>query len=128
MNGVNVHKSLYAVFAKQSCEQSSICHHLSRLLSARKECHAYLPDYGLRDVLFVFRHFPESLHGYLNDIQNTIEQYEPRLKNIKVSCANCLTAYGILQLTIKADFGMQSLNFNANVNCFERINVDFITP
>jgi type VI secretion system lysozyme-like protein len=62
---------------------------LSRLLNTRRHRDPYLRqanvlDYGLPDWTPVGRHNAEEQARLLRIIQSTIQQYEPRLKNVRV--------------------------------------------
>lgn len=69
--------------------QESVCAELSRLLNTRRHREPYLRqanvlDYGLPDWSSVSRHNTEEQGRLLRIIQSTIQQYEPRLKNVRV--------------------------------------------
>ena len=69
--------------------EESVLAELSRLLNTRRPREPYLPqanvlDYGLPDWSTVGRHNAEEQARLLRTIQNTVQQYEPRLKNIRV--------------------------------------------
>ena len=69
--------------------QESVLAELSRLLNTRRHTQPYLGqtnvlDYGLPDWSEVGRHNAEEQRRLLRTIQSTIQQYEPRLKNVIV--------------------------------------------
>jgi type VI secretion system lysozyme-like protein len=69
--------------------QESVIAELSRLLNTRRQREPYLRqtnvlDYGLPDWTAVGRHNAEEQARLLRIIQSTIQQYEPRLKNVRV--------------------------------------------
>ena len=69
--------------------EESVLAELSRLLNTRRNTQPYLRqtnvlDYGLPDWSTVGRHNAEEQRRLLRTIQSTIQQYEPRLKNIRV--------------------------------------------
>jgi type VI secretion system lysozyme-related protein len=69
--------------------QESVRAELSRLLNTRRHREPYLQqanvlDYGLPDWSTVGRHNAEEQARLLRIIQSTIQQYEPRLKSVRV--------------------------------------------
>ena len=69
--------------------RESVLAELSRLLNTRRHRQPYLPqanvlDYGLPDWSAVGSHNAEQQARLLRMIQSTIQQYEPRLKNVRV--------------------------------------------
>jgi len=64
---------------------NSVRHHLGRLLNARHGMCEALPDYGLpalTDLVVGSRNYIEAVQ---DAIRTTIEQYEPRLRRVRVS-------------------------------------------
>jgi type VI secretion system protein len=57
----------------------SVIDHLTRLLNTRRGSIHHLPDYGLPDISGVYRNMPESVQELEYAMQETIEEYEPRL-------------------------------------------------
>jgi type VI secretion system protein len=124
MNGPNVHKSLTSVFKNQSSVYDEICQHLTYLLNARQGCLVALPDYGLPELLSMFRYLPEGLYNFLKIIKQNIEQYEPRLKNVRVELSSEFSVNEVLQLNIQAeDVDHQALLFQATVSQLNGIAV-----
>ena len=75
--------------------QESVIAELSRLLNTRRHREPYLRqtnvlDYGLPDWTPVGRHNAEEQARLLRIIQSTIQQYEPRLKNVRVEAVQNL--------------------------------------
>jgi len=62
----------------------SVIVHLNRMMNSRHGCTPIQADYGIPDLNeFVFS-FPESLGAMRQAVQKAIEQYEPRLKAVRV--------------------------------------------
>jgi type VI secretion system protein len=55
------------------------------MLNTRQGHTLTLPEYGMPDITS-FRHaLPEAVSAMENDIKNSIDKYEPRLRNVSVS-------------------------------------------
>ncbi len=63
----------------------SIMDHLNRLFNTREGTVPHLPDYGLPDISEVYRKMPHGIEDLQQAIKRSLERYEPRLKNIRVS-------------------------------------------
>jgi type VI secretion system protein len=62
----------------------SVIVHLNRLMNSRHGCTPIQADYGIPDLNeFVFS-FPDSLGAMRKAVQKAIEQYEPRLKAVRI--------------------------------------------
>ena len=124
MNGLSVHNALYAVFNRQAVAHSDICQHLMYLLNARQGCLVATPDYGLPDLAAIFRCLPHGLHDFLTTVKETIELFEPRLRNVRVGVAEGIFRSEMLQLHIIAeDVFHQTLTFKAVINQLEGVLV-----
>jgi len=123
-----VHKSLYAVFNKSSSVRDEICQHLTYLLNARQGSLVALPDYGLPDLLSIFRYLPDGLYDFLKLIKQNIETYEPRLKNVYVEVCGDVGLNERLQLNIKAeDIDHQTILFKVILAPTEVVSVEAIS-
>ena len=63
----------------------SVREHLGHLLNARHGMSETLPDYGLPAMSDLMIDSPEYVHSVQAAIQKTIEQYEPRLRRVRVA-------------------------------------------
>jgi len=63
----------------------SIQSHLVLLLNTRQGMTLHLPDYGLPDIHTVYHELPKSLDELGEQIRKTLEIYEPRLTQVRVS-------------------------------------------
>jgi type VI secretion system lysozyme-related protein len=90
----------------------SVCAELSRLLNTRRHRQHYLRqanvlDYGLPDWSSVGRHNAEEQGRFLRIIQSTVQQYEPRLKNVRVEMVQSVEPQnampGSITLRIRAE-------------------------
>ena len=81
----------------------SIQSHLSRLLNARRGSLQHMPDYGLPDVSEIYSSLPYSIQYLARETRRTIETYEPRLYNVKVTSLPIEERESIVTLCIKGE-------------------------
>ena len=62
----------------------SIVSNLNYLFNSRQGALEHLPDYGLPDITEIYRDIPDSIQKLKLAIQDAVEQYEPRLKRVRV--------------------------------------------
>jgi type VI secretion system protein len=62
----------------------SVIDHLTRIFNTRTGSIPHLKDYGLPDISEIYRKMPEGIEELKKAIKKTIENYEPRLKNVRV--------------------------------------------
>ncbi len=65
----------------------SVLSNLRRMLNTRQGIALTVPDYGLPDMSDMVHLFPEAVDICRRSIRQSIENYEPRLKNIVVTSA-----------------------------------------
>jgi len=70
--------------ARDSDTESSVTQHLARMLNTRQGSCLTCPDYGLIEVSEVLYDFPDAIGIMQRALKNTIQTYEPRLKNVQV--------------------------------------------
>jgi type VI secretion system protein len=63
----------------------SVLDHLTRILNTRRGNVPIAEDYGIPDYTEFLQNFPESLRDLETAIEQTVTQYEPRLKTVRVS-------------------------------------------
>jgi type VI secretion system protein len=63
----------------------SVIDHLTRILNTRHGNVAIAEDYGIPDYTEFLHNFPDSIRDLERAIKQTIVQYEPRLKAVRVS-------------------------------------------
>lgn len=80
----------------------SIQLHLTRLFNARQGSLTHLPDYGLPDVVDIYRGLPYSVPKLLLAMKGAIEKYEPRLSAVTLHPLTSLSENYVLQLHIVA--------------------------
>ena len=91
----------------------SISSHLTRLLNSRQGSLQHLPDYGLPDITEIYQGLPYSVNQLTQAIKNTIEKYEPRLRNVYVSQNSDANKDYILHLLIRGEInGGKKLEFD----------------
>ena len=64
--------------------ERSVMAHLGELLNTRQGSALTVPDYGLVEVSEVLYDFPDAIGIMQRALKNTIQTYEPRLKNVQV--------------------------------------------
>ena len=107
---------------RDSDVESAVSAHLSRMLNTRQGSCLTCPDYGLIEVSEVLYDFPDAVGIMQRAIKNSIQQYEPRLKNVQVRhLKNEAGNEMILPFEITAqlqlpDGSRQSLRFSTNVD------------
>jgi type VI secretion system protein len=70
--------------SRDSDTESSVTQHLARMLNTRQGSCLTCPDYGLIEVSEVLYDFPDAIGIMQRALKNTIQTYEPRLKNVQV--------------------------------------------
>lgn len=63
----------------------SITDNLTRLFNAREGIIPHLTGYGLPDISELYRQMPSGAETLRGAIKQTVEKYEPRLKNVRVA-------------------------------------------
>ena len=64
--------------------EAAVASHLVQMLNTRQGSALTCPDYGLVEVSEVLHDFPDAVGIMQRALKNTIQQYEPRLKNVQV--------------------------------------------
>lgn len=62
----------------------SILDNLNRLFNTRRSSIGHLEDYGLPDITEIYRELPYSVEALRQAIQDSVQKYEPRLKNVRI--------------------------------------------
>jgi type VI secretion system protein len=62
----------------------SVVSNLNRLFNTRRGSVEHLPDYGLPDMLTVYRDAARSIDDLRRSIKQLVEAYEPRLRRVRV--------------------------------------------
>lgn len=63
----------------------SILRHLQKMLNTRQGHVLIQPEYGMPDITEFVHSMPGSLKKVQNAIRNSIERFEPRLRNVDIS-------------------------------------------
>ncbi len=77
------HSSERSTWKAQDLE-TSLREHLSQMLNTRAGSALTCPDYGVLEVSEVVHDFPDAIGIVQRSLKNTIQQYEPRLRNVQV--------------------------------------------
>ena len=102
--------------------ESSVTEHLVRMLNTRQGSCLTCPDYGLIEVSEVLYDFPDAVGIVQRALKNSIQTYEPRLKNVQVRHIKSEFAHEmILQFEITAQLHLpdgrrQSLRLATSVD------------
>ncbi len=62
----------------------SVMSNLSRLFNTRQGSIKHLPEYGLPEIMTIYRDAPRSADELRRAIQQAIRTYEPRLRRVRV--------------------------------------------
>jgi type VI secretion system protein len=65
----------------------SVMANLRRMLNSRQGISQTVPDYGLPDLTDIVHAFPEAIDVCRRSIRQSLEKYEPRLRNVIVTHA-----------------------------------------
>lgn len=63
---------------------ASVLTNLRFLFSTRQGGLAHLPDYGLPDIVEVYRDMPNSVEPLRRALLQAVERYEPRLRRVRI--------------------------------------------
>jgi type VI secretion system protein len=102
--------------------ESAIITHLGHMLNTRQGSSLTCPDYGLMEVSEVLHEFPEAIGLVQRSIKNSIQLYEPRLKNVQVRHVRTDAVQSMLlefEITAQIQFPdgrRQALRFGAAVD------------
>jgi type VI secretion system protein len=102
--------------------ETAVTEHVVRMLNTRQGSCLTCPDYGLIEVSEVLYDFPDAVGIVQRALKNSIQQYEPRLKNVQVRHVKNEYAHEmVLQFEITAQLHLpdgrrQSLRFATTVD------------
>ena len=108
--------------SRDSDIESAVSVHIARMLNTRQGACLTCPDYGLIEVSEVLYDFPDAIGIMQRAIKNSIQTYEPRLKNVQVRHIKSeVAAEMILQFEISAQLHLpdgrrQALRFTTAVD------------
>lgn len=107
---------------RDSDVESAVSMHIVRMLNTRQGSCLTCPDYGLIEVSEILYDFPDAVGIMQRAIKNSIQTYEPRLKNVQVRHIKSDAAGElILQFEISAQLNLpdgrrQALRFTTAVD------------
>lgn len=102
--------------------ESAVIAHLQQMLNTRQGSCLTCPDYGLVEVSEVIYEFPEAVGIVQRALKNSIQTYEPRLKNVQVRhVKNEFAGEMVLQFEITAQLHLpdgrrQALRFSTSLD------------
>lgn len=97
------HSSERSTWKAQDLE-TSLREHLTQLLNTRAGSALTCPDYGVIEVSEVVHDFPDAIGIVQRSLKNTIQQYEPRLRNVQVRHVKNETSLLTLEFEITAQY------------------------
>jgi type VI secretion system protein len=62
----------------------SVMGNLNRLFNTRQGSIAHLPDYGLPDIMTIYRDAPQSIEQLRSALKEAVRKYEPRQQRVRV--------------------------------------------
>ncbi len=74
-----------AASSAEAATRASVLEHLKNMCRTRRGSIRTRPDYGLPDLGELVHSFPDALSKLRDALLHTIEAYEPRLRNVKVT-------------------------------------------
>lgn len=107
---------------RESDVEASVSEHLVRMLNTRQGSCLTCPDYGLIEVSEVLYDFPDAIGIVQRALKNSIQTYEPRLKNVQVRhIKNDFANEMVLMFEITAQLQLpdgrrQSMRFSTTVD------------
>jgi len=102
--------------------EASVTEHLVNMLNTRQGSCLTCPDYGMIEVSELLHDFPDAIGLVQRAIKNSIQLYEPRLKNVQVRHTKTETAGSmVMEFEITGqlqhpDGRKQALRFGASVD------------
>jgi type VI secretion system protein len=108
--------------SRDSDIESAVTEHITRMLNTRQGACLTCPDYGLIEVSEVLYDFPDAVGIVQRALKNSIQAYEPRLKNVQVRHIKSEYAHEmILQFEITAQLQLsdgrrQAMRFGTTVD------------
>jgi type VI secretion system protein len=115
---------------RDSDAEASVTQHLARMLNTRQGSCLTCPDYGLIEVSEVLYDFPDAIGIMQRALKNTIQTYEPRLKNVQVRhIKNEAMGEMLLQFEITAQLTLpdgrrQAMRFATSVDGSGNVKMD----
>jgi type VI secretion system protein len=105
----------------------SVLDHLTRILNTRRGNVPIAEDYGIPDYTEFLQNFPESLRDLETAIEQTVTQYEPRLKAVRVNFVSQDEAVFAVKFQISAKLagmaGNTSVLFESKLDTGGKISI-----
>jgi type VI secretion system protein len=74
-----------AASGSEAALRTSVLEHLKNICRTRRGSMVTRPDYGLPDLGEMVHSFPDALSKLREALEHSIEVYEPRLKNVRIT-------------------------------------------
>jgi type VI secretion system protein len=83
------------------------------------------PDYGLVDVSEMLHDFPDAIADMAKAIKHTIQNYEPRLTNVRVRHVRTETMLLLYEISaeLQSDRGRETIQFQTSVEASRKVSV-----
>jgi type VI secretion system protein len=116
-----------AVAGAEDDLRASVLEHLRNMCCTRRGSMRSRPDYGLPDISELVHSFPEAIGKIRDALLHTIEAYEPRLKNVRVTHVPSGTIELMVRFEIRANLadapGSAPVRFETHVTASRAIEV-----
>jgi type VI secretion system protein len=115
---------------KADDEGTAIIEHLRRMLSTKAGSAKTCPDYGVPDITHLLHDMGEAIATIQRSVKQSIQTYEPRLKNVQVRPMKVEVAgqvgmmFEITGHIMMPDGKRQALRFTTSVDDRCRVTVD----
>jgi type VI secretion system protein len=103
----------------------SIRDNLTRLFNSRRDLTPHLPDYGLPDFQYTHAKIPSTIREFGKAIKETMDEYEPRMKNVDVFEWKVNDKKPFLQCVIVGEIQGQKCRFRLQLIGMGANSVDF---
>ncbi len=108
--------------------RASILEHLRLMCGTRRGSMLTCPDFGIADPSDLVHGFPDATAILGRSIRNTIENYEPRLQNVRVRFTPNDTADLILRFEVSAQVILEGsklpISFETSLDATRRLKVE----
>ncbi|OQX20446.1 MAG: type VI secretion protein [Desulfobulbaceae bacterium A2] len=91
--------------AERSLVLDSVIAHLTRILNTRRGNVPIAEDYGIPEYMEFLQNYPDSLRDFERAVRQTVLQFEPRLRAVRVTCIPQEAHDGIVRFQISAKLG-----------------------
>ncbi len=119
-------ESIFATSGAEAATRASVLEHLKNMCRTRRGSIPSRPDYGLPDLGELTHAFPDALSKLRDALLHTIETYEPRLTNVRITHVPSTSLELMVRFEIRAslvDSKGGSVRFETQMTASRSINV-----